>query len=561
MLSMKRVFILLAVVAITGMFFIACGGGGGGKRSGLGLGGFIKTVALGIDGPWSAPFTTDVSDHEQHLFFSSDINGAGSIESIAFRYQDNEPASINCPDVTIMLGQTTMSALASTYTDNVEQGRGSLTTVKSGALTAPAGSAGDYFTITLDTPFDYNGVDNLVVEFARTQACDGNIRLQATGSTYTDVGIHRWNLIDVAGDLYDNYLNAKFAFEGGDNAQHYGGSSNNSWPFSSSLPRTQNLYLASNIDGSGPITGLAFQLNQASTGGTYTYSVTMGHTTLSALGATFDSNYDTGSPVTVANAATFTIPAGIPAGEWFWVPLPDRTFIYNGVDNLIVEIEVTVGTGLTNLRITNLAAGTRAWGNAGNDVATGIDSTAYHVKLRFNGGPMEVITDGGGSYNPPIGWSSEFINQYLYDNTALGTGGRITGISLRMNDDESPGDFEDINVVLGHTSLSALGTTFSDNIQSDYTVAFSGTLSLPAALKVGDWLEIPFSTPFTYDPTKNLVIQWDGPGTSSTLNSIGHTLNSGRYPGHGNANVGDRSSATATNIYDLTFDLRLIIEK
>jgi hypothetical protein len=460
------------------------------------------------------------------------------------------------------MGQTDSTALTSTFADNVEQGRGSLKTVKSGAMTILTANPGETLWITLDEPFLYNGVDNLIVEFLLTEACDGDVNLHATESVYENVSLHNWSTTITGGGLYNNYLNTKFYFEGGDNTLHYGGSTGNNWPFSSELPRIQNLIVSDDIDGSGPITGIAFQLQQPSSEETYTYSLRMGHTTLAALGTNYDDNYNVGSPVTLASNATFTVPAGIPAGEWFWVPLPDSLFPYNGSDNLIVEVEVTAGSGDINLMITSLDAGIRAIGYSGSEVAEIIDTTAYHIKLRFNGGPIDVITDGGGSYAVPVASNFEFIEQILYDNTAMGTGGKITELAFRLDSDANAVDHSNVHVVLGHTTLSSLGgTSFSANITSDLTEAYSDTISIPAGPKAGDWITIPLTTPFTYDPTKNLVVQWDAPSYPTPNISLGHTYDTGRYIGHVVSNFGDRTSDAPTGSEDFILDMRLTIDK
>jgi hypothetical protein len=289
----------------------------------------------------------------------------------------------------------------------------------------------------------------------------------------------------------------------------------------------------------------------------------MAHTTLSTLATTFTDNYNAGSPVTLADNTTFTVPGGIPAGEWFWVPLPDSTFDYNSSDNLIVEVQVTAGSGYVPLRRTTLPKGARAWGYEGDDVAEGTDGTAYHIKLRFNGGTMDVMTDGNQTqYYPPFGWVlDEFKMQSLYDNTALGTSGQITEFGVRIGNDSVAYDHGDINLILGHTTLSSLGPTFSANMESDLTVVFSGTISIPAGLKAGDWVRVPFSTPFQYDTTKNLVAQWDGPVNASGIFFIGHTENTGRYAGHMEVNSGDRTSDTSIAAFDILNDTSLTIVK
>jgi hypothetical protein len=69
-------------------------------------------------------------------------------------------------------------------------------------------------------------------------------------------------------------------------------------------------------------------------GGTFNkYKAILCHTGLSALTTTFASNYK-GTPVEVANLASYTIPA---AKDWFPLKMT-KTFAYNNTDNLVVEI-------------------------------------------------------------------------------------------------------------------------------------------------------------------------------------------------------------------------------
>ena len=302
-------------------------------------------------------------------------------------------------------------------------------------------------------------------------------------------------------------------------------------------------------------------MNAVSTAQTYTATIRMGHTTLAALGTTYADNYDAGAPVTVANAVTFSIPAGIPAGEWFWVPLPTSTFTYNGTDNLIVDVVTTAGSGDTDLRITNIANRRAVGGDNTDPVAITVDDNAYHIKLRFNGGTMDVITDGVGSWVIPVGYGSEAIYQMLYDTADLGTGGRITSLSFRLGSPVNTFDHTDVNLVLGHTTLSSLGAaSLAANIESDRTAVFSGTISVTAAHQQGDWVKIPLTTPFTYDTTKNLVVQWDAPGYA-TINGAMGDGGSTRYTDHVQANLGDRTSDVSNATGNFVNDMSLTLIK
>lgn len=175
---------------------------------------------------------------------------------------------------------------------------------------------------------------------------------------------------------------------------------------------------------------------------------------------------------------------------------------------------------------------------------------------------MDVITDGGEGYIFPVGDANEFILQTLYDSTALGTGGQITELRFRLDSDSNAFDHTDVNLVLGHTTLSTLGAgSLAANIESDRTAVFSGTISIPAGLKAGDWITVPLSTTFIYDPTMNLVVQWDIPGFATINYSRGHTISSGRYVNHLQANLGDRTSDVSSIGADTVVDLSLTISK
>jgi hypothetical protein len=291
---------------------------------------------------------------------------------------------------------------------------------------------------------------------------------------------------------------------------------------------------------------------------TYTVTIKLGHSSLSALTTNFAGNFSD-SPVTVANALTFTVPAGVPAGSTVWLPFTG-SFSYNGTANLIVDVDVAGGSVTTPWAFTNIGSAQSVYGTYGSTTGA-TDSASLHTEFRFNGGTMDVITDGTASYIMPVGNTNQYVVQNLFDNTSLGTGGKITGVSFRLANDAIAFDHTDVNLVMGHTSLSALGTaSLAANIVSNRTAAFSGTISIPAGLKAGDWVTVPLSTPFYYDPTKNLVIQWDAPAYLTTNFGNG-TTDSVRYPNHLSGNVGDRTSDVGNVLQGGSLDLKLTLSK
>jgi hypothetical protein len=518
---MRNVSKLFMVALALSVVLSACGGGGGGSgvaAGGTSTGAFTKTVASANDSAWAAPFWTLSSySHEQHLVLASDINGSGYIQSLSLRLDDAGvgTSGITCPSLTVKMGNTSLTALTATFADNVQQGRGSLATVRNAASFAiPVTAAGGYFTINLDTPFYYNGVDNLVVEFVESGACSGNISLDAaaTAGNYA-----LWvGGTSPTGGLNNEYLNMKFNFSGGNNAILYGGSVANMVPFTnfaSNMQKTQLLYPSSGINGSGYISGIGFPAAALTTNQTYVVTIRLGHSTLTDLVATsWDANFNSGSPVTVTSGQTFIVPAGIPANAYIWLPL-SNAFNYNGTENLVVEIGVSSATGDTMWREldTGAVTYTRVYGTIA--APAGRDNSKYDIKFRFNGGTMDVI--GTNNSNAAIFGNSVSGRQFLLRAAELGTAGTINKLACRAFATTTGVSYPNFTVTLAHTTQSALVATDATNIAGGTTV-YNGTFSMPAGLLVGDWVEIPFSTPFTYNGIDNLVVQTTTGAGSST---------------------------------------------
>lgn len=497
----------------------ACGGGSGGGTvtTPLATGGFVKYVGDSSTLVGIGLIDTGPTTRWQHMYTPADVKGSGYIQSISLMAVDARASDITCPDLSIKMGHTSLAELTNTFADNVENGKGSLISVRTtGEVVFTAGEAGEMYTIVLDEPFVYNGVDNLVVEFERVAACSGSFTERGTYVTPVSA---TWTRTD--GSLTGNtgifFTDLVFDFSGGVDKLEKTGTSNNYWPFTNESAHTQNLYTAADINGSGPITGLAFQMNAPSTEQTFTVSVKLGHTTLTDLTGTFADN--SSDLTAVAADINFTVPAGLVAGDWFWVPL-NGSFKYNGIDNLLVDIEVPVGTGNIDLRYTASANVVRVAGNVGDVTTTDLGGTEYHAKFRFNGATMDVMSLGISSTT-----STQVLGQdagdggqiqSLYKNTDLGTSGKVTAVYVRLKNDAAAAAVSNHKIYLGHTSKTALNAVdpYVDNMDN-YVLAYSGTTDVPASLKAGDWLKLPLSTPFNYDSSKNLTVLFTGETNAS----------------------------------------------
>jgi len=449
--------------------------------------------------------------------------------------------------------------LVTTFANNVEQGAGSVQTVLANAsIVFPAGLMGDWIEIPLDTSFYYNGVDNLVVDITTNVACSGDFHTDTSDFGYTST-VFNSDINATAGTGAPFRADMEFNFEGGDNPIFSNPTISATVPFNvdPAFQRQQQLYLASDINGSGSITGLGIQVGNLTLEETYTVSVNLGHANVSTLSLDYAANYS-GSPVTVANAVSFTIPANVPADSYVWIPLPDAVFTYNGTDNLILEFDVTAATGDTWFSFHDHGSGDDRliYGPSDASVIMPVDVAIHHIKLRFNGGMVDVITAEDETWIRPFFTFNDDKTQLLFDAWQLGTGGPVTGISFRLASDSVAADYPAASVVFGHTTNTVLSNTFADNM-TDPTTVFNGTINFPAGLKAGDWVTIPVSG-FTYDPTQNLVIEVtkDAGTAGNDILATGVDV-----PGASGGVVGARTGPSATVLTPGQSDIQIHLSK
>jgi hypothetical protein len=237
--------------------------------------------------------------------------------------------------------------------------------------------------------------------------------------------------------------------------------------------------------------------------------------------------------------------------------LPDAVFTYNGIDNLILEFDVTAtaATGPTSYTFHDHGSGDVRFifGPSDGSVITSFDNAINHSKFRFNGGTIDTLTAGNIADTPPFNISAN-QRQFLYRASELGTGGNINRLALRADSDSSASDYANFTVMLGHTSLTELTGTFADNMD-DATTVFSGTFSITSGLKAGDWIEIPLTSSFRYNGVDNLVVYMSTDGGTADNNVIGAGPDSLYTNRHSWA--WDNTSPTALDTNNYLVDQRL----
>ncbi len=551
--------IAIFLITIFAVFTFACDEGGSSKSGGAQTGLFTKeAVSPGTQQTYWQMLNNNTECKYMMIYLAEDIKASGMIKSISFKIEVASGGPI-CAPMTIKMGHTSKSDLSdTTFGNNVEEGKGTFKTVLDNAtVTIPKCSAGEYFSIPLTTSFSYNGVDNLVVQITRTAGliCEVPLVAHTTDGSYTCVLYRDGNgaVADTTGYARTDMPDTRFAFAGGDNSVYETEGAGRRQPFNDDGPagrKIQVLYSSDEINGSGLITGIALQAGTVTTAADYTINVKAGHTALDELA---DGPF-AGSLVTVANNATFNVPAGMPAGAYIWLPLPESAFSYNGTDNLIIEVETLTAVNDLYLRWSTTGSDSCLLGALDSATGDAIDSH-YAIKLRFYGGTVNVTTPGDANDAFPFCNAVNNKSQYLYLASELGTRGSITKVAFRLIGVSAPSEYNSFQVVLGHTTSVTLGTTFSANMTGAQTV-YDGTFSIPAGLKAGDWIEIPLSPAFIYDSCQNLVVEASAlSGTENNmLTAGGGSLYNDR---HGSA---ESNTTDTAGVNDFLKDMQLKIQ-
>ncbi|MDH3974265.1 MAG: hypothetical protein OEV42_08300 [Deltaproteobacteria bacterium] len=552
----KRFSIIAIFVILLATVLTACGSSGGGSgtgstANGLAKSNFKKNINYS-DTVWFAQFGSYTSFRSHHLYHAEDIKGSGNITALRFRYDSDLLTDTTCNNTTIKLGHTNVTDLTTTFNDAVETGQGGFVTViDNTTVNIPTGAAGEFFEIPLTGTFNYNGVDNLLLEISRTSACSEIVYLDAGSAVGYTASVIATSATEATGLTTTANITISFKFSGGDNELNFAGAASTINPFSVWLPRVQTLYRATEIDGSGPISGVAFQMDSTSLQNDVTYTLKLGHTTFSALSSSFDINFNSGTAVTVANAINFTIPAGLQGGDYFWVPIPDGIFTYNGTDNLLVEVDVTAATGNTDLRVAYTEEGRRVYEN---NIAGTVDTVAPHIKLRFKGAPVQIMPAGNTSSSQVLGGrpiTGAGQVQSLYTADLVGTGGTISSISLRLTAGSVAATISDYKIYMGATNKTAFNVAdiYSSNMELSSTLVFNGNFHIPSKLKAGDWITIPLQTGFTYDSTKNMSILFMADSASPGNNPVSYSDNAARFPDHSVGRNDNTVDITGTPIW------------
>lgn len=527
-------------------------------------GSFGKIYAPGINitNPVNLFNGDDSYVKQQFLYTAKDISASGVIHGISLKNYATVSSATECQNLSVRMGVTTRTALVSTFSNNINNGVGSLTTVlDSATINFPPKSSNENQHIRFDQPYFYNGKDNLVVEVERDVSCNGILLLRAE-NTAANVQLST-NNASATGSLAGSLPHITFHFATGDNrvVRPAGAQFNNAIPFQNDMTnRTQLLYYSQEIQGEGPISaiGLPIGLNgiNRTPAEKYVISIEMGHSTATGLQLTYSRNYSE-RPALVASNYILNMPGNIPDGELIWIPISG--FSYNGTNNLVIDIQVTTASGSTFLKLQSAVDQRRSYGATVNQAADGLENFIVPIALRFSGGSVNVITDGSIPDTQPF---AAFANrrQYLFKAAELGVSGTVNKIAHRLHTQTSFSIYNQCSVVLGHTEIIQLGNVSFSGHMSNPVEVFSGSFTISGGLAAGDWIEMPLSTPFVYDGSRGLVVEMSCV-TGGTQNLLrGSNSDPLRYANRKAVHNSSAAVDTPTGVLNNMIDFRIWVD-
>ena len=128
-------------------------------------------------------------------------------------------------------------------------------------------------------------------------------------------------------------------------------------------------------------------------------------------------------------------------------------------------------------------------------------------------GATESAAPGGTGAGYPINtWYHDTRTESIYLSSELNAAGvignvPISAVSFKCSD--VPGRIlENVRIRMKHTTATTLTTSY----ESGYTDCFGPTTIAPTAFTVGQWYKFTFATPFIWDGTSNIVVDYSTDG-------------------------------------------------
>ena len=370
----------------------------------------FPTSVEGNSMPWSGGPGGSVS--VQYFFRPAEIGTAGAIDGLRWiptSFPSPNPNTVTIQNLRVRMAHTSLVEPTSIQDLNYDLGPPKLV-ADTGPYVVPAGATAAQSIPFFDT-FAYNGRDALLVEIEGIDSTGGAYfgdmgrRLETrriwefgNGSFGADIIFPALEIDFLDTDTDDSFstvISSIFSLNlVGPCASilcnpALGFCDMNCEPRSTPrvLPagagKVQFVLLARELRQGGTVKGIAWKPPVASAGADYTgLSVSLANFPLNTLTSTFEDAVSTGL-TQVRAPAPYTVPAGV--GDYVPIPLDlPASFSYNGVDNLLVEISVTGGTGVNPVDGQDIRPSQRfVWATTATATSGSLTTDGVSVRVDF----------------------------------------------------------------------------------------------------------------------------------------------------------------------------------
>ena len=448
----------------------------------------------------------------EQIYTAAEIGQAGTITAVSFKVGNSKSTTRN---VDLYLKHTTKTAFTS------KTGWETLSTsdrVYSGSVTF---NASGWTTITLSTPFVYNGTSNLIV------GMDDNTGSYVSSSSNSPKFYVYSTSANRALRIYNDNTNYNPA-----SPSSYSGSY---------VTSNNQIMLAMNGSGGGTQVNTYTITASASptAGGTVTGAGTYDEGATVTLSATANSGYTfskwTKNGTQVSTNATYSFTAT--ANAAYVAVFTQQTTSYtitataNPSNGGTVSGAGSYASGATCTLVATPATGYEftKWTKNGTQVSTnasysftvsGAASYVANFTEVTTPGPSGDVTIGSGSstnaYIPTYAYYKYSLTEQIFTAAEIGQSGTITAISFKVSNSKST--TRTLAVYMKHTTKTAFTSKKGWESVSSSNLVYSGSVTFNAS----GWTTITLSTPFVYNGTNNLLLAVDdntGSYVSSSSNS------------------------------------------
>jgi hypothetical protein len=432
----------------------------------------------------------------EQIYTASEIGQAGTITAVSFKVGNSKSTTRN---VDLYLKHTTKTAFTS------KTGWETLSTsdrVYSGNVTF---NASGWTTITLSTPFVYNGTSNLIV------GMDDNTGSYVSSSSNSP-------------KFYVYSTSANRALRIYNDNTNYNPASPSSYSGSYVTSNNQIMF-AMNGSGGGTVNTYTITASASPTaGGTITGAGTYNEGATVTLSATANSGYTfskwtkNGTQVSTNATYSFTATANAAYVAVFTQNTYTITASASPSNGGTVSGAGTYASGATCTLVATPATGYEFtnWTKNGTQVSTnasysftvtGAASYVANFTEVSTPGPSGDVTIGSGSstnaYIPTYAYYKYSLTEQIFTAAEIGQAGTITAISFKVSNSKST--TRTLAVYMKHTTKTAFTSKKGWEAVSSSNLVYNGSVTFNAS----GWTTITLSTPFAYNGTNNLLLAVD----------------------------------------------------